>query len=241
MAQIDWSSIRSQLYEVCSLAMIIVSPLLNYSDIYHNDRTTKARSYLAVQEAPGVHNIFNATDKGMHRSKRKLISPVITDRSMRTFEPILLEQIDIFLNSLLSSQGAINMKDLSQRLGYDVIALLSFGYPLKLQTDQTNRFLPKAIARDMVGFNVSMQIQLIPWLRLQFPLQLMFFPMRMRFFRLLGSMIQSRTTEPMHAKKDFYSFVAESLNNDASMTQASELWSEAIFFFIAGSLLYPLE
>jgi hypothetical protein len=143
--KLDFNTVTAMKGENHSTA---VRKVLMSKDVYQNDRATKASIlYLATQEAPGVFNIFHAVDGKMHRYKRKLVSPAVTERSIRTFEPIVIEQVDIFLKSLLSSTKPVNLKQRSQWPGYGVIGLLSFGYALDLQTSQTNRFLPRAIAR----------------------------------------------------------------------------------------------
>ena len=83
-------------------------------------------------------------DRDDHRRKRKLIAPVVSERSMRAFEPIMSEQVDIFLKQLLqSSQGGdhVNMTLRCERLAVDIIGQLAFGFPLKTQTDRTNQSL----------------------------------------------------------------------------------------------------
>ncbi|KAI0206084.1 cytochrome P450 [Astrocystis sublimbata] len=204
-------------------------------DIYHNERVTKANLYRAVQESPGVHNIFNETDREKHRSKRKLVSLAVTKRSMRMFEPTVIEQVDIFLQNILASAKApVNLKQRSQWLTFDIISFLSFGYALHLQTSETNRFLPPAIARDMFRFNVTMQLSWLPRFYLQFPLNILFLPMRWGFISLLFKMIRLRSARDKDDSKDFYSFVASGTDDPTRAIQPNDMWSEAIFFFIAG-------
>ncbi|KAI0009469.1 hypothetical protein F4779DRAFT_581723 [Xylariaceae sp. FL0662B] len=49
---------------------------------------------------PEAYNVFNSTDQDLPRPRRKLISRV-TERSIRTFEPIMTEQVDISLRQSL--------------------------------------------------------------------------------------------------------------------------------------------
>ncbi|KAI1774666.1 cytochrome P450 [Hypoxylon cercidicola] len=91
-------------------------------DIYDNDRVDKARTYLVSLFTP-YPNIFNVIDKDKHRIKRKLIGRLISESSMRKFEPIMLEQVDIFVQQLLAmSRGSapINMSDRSKYIGADI-------------------------------------------------------------------------------------------------------------------------
>ncbi|KAK7968020.1 cytochrome P450 [Apiospora aurea] len=69
-------------------------------DIYNNDRVTKSHVY-RLTVASGKPSLFNIIDRRHHREKRKLIGHAISDKSLRAFEPTLVEQIDIFLRQLL--------------------------------------------------------------------------------------------------------------------------------------------
>lgn len=66
--------------------------------LYKNEMVTKSYVYAAAQ--PDQHNIFTTTDKDEHRPKRKLTSQVLSDQSMRAFEPTLADQVDVFLRQL---------------------------------------------------------------------------------------------------------------------------------------------
>ncbi|KAI0391355.1 cytochrome P450 [Xylariaceae sp. FL0594] len=214
---------------------LVFNTLTALRDIYHNERVTKARLYEAVQESPGVHNIFNEVDREKHRLKRKLVSPVVTERSMRLFEPTMTAQADIFLKSLLAAAGGpVDLKERVQWLMFDIISFLSFGYAMNLQTSAANRFLPRAIYRDMFRFNVTMQLAWLPRFYLQFPLNLLFLPLRWGFVSLLLKMIRLRSVRDKDDSRDFYSFVTSDSEDPTRAIQPNDMWSEAIFFFIAG-------
>ncbi|XDG04433.1 hypothetical protein ABKA04_004048 [Annulohypoxylon sp. FPYF3050] len=114
-------------------------------DIYDNDdKVVKSHVYCAIMQAPGVYNIFTVIDKPSHRVKRKIVGQAINDRSMRTFEPTMLEQIDLFLKTVLASSKESRPINLTEHIGYlacDIIALLSLGFPLRLQTDPEYRWM----------------------------------------------------------------------------------------------------
>ena len=59
------------------------------------------------------------------------MAPVVSERSMRVFEPVMAEQVNAFLTRLLHSsqeEEAINMSPCCERLGVDVVGQLAFGY-----------------------------------------------------------------------------------------------------------------
>ena len=103
-------------------------------DIYLNPRVTKGQAYRSSQLRAKYPSVINAIDQTQHQRKRKFIGQVLTERSMRTFEPRMSEQIDIFLQLLLTScrsGSVVNMTERCQRLGVDIVGLLSFGHPFK--------------------------------------------------------------------------------------------------------------
>ncbi|KAI0386882.1 cytochrome P450 [Hypomontagnella monticulosa] len=205
-------------------------------DIYHNERVTKPINYLSNQASPGAHNAWNSLDRNMHRQRRKLVGPAVNDRSMRIFEPTMIEQVDVFIKQVASNQGQpIDMKNLCNYLAMDIVCFLSFGFDLRSQTDEKYRFLPEEIAASNRRLNAYMQIPTIARHRLQVPLNMIWSKSRERVFRLLETMIKTRMTQPQDAKHDLYSFVADALKTeDGKSLRVNDLWMEAILFTVAG-------
>lgn len=210
--------------------------ILNEKDIYHNERVTKPVTYLANQASPGSHNTWNALDRDMHRQKRRLIGPAVNERSMKAFEPVMIEQVNVFLKQIFVNQGQpIDMKSRCNYLGMDIVSLLSFGFDLQSQTDKKNRFLADNMAIGNRRLNTYMQIPTIAKYRLQTFLNLILHRTREKVLRLIETMIKSRMTEPQGAKHDFYSFVADTLKPEANGNiRVQDLWMEAILFIVAG-------
>ncbi|KAI0876471.1 cytochrome P450 [Hypoxylon argillaceum] len=204
--------------------------------IYQNARITKPVSYLANQAKPGSHNTWNSLDRDMHRQKRKLMAPAVSERSMKTFEPIVIEQIDIFLRQIAACQGEpIDLKDKGNYLGMDIVGLLSFGFPLRCQTEQKNRHLAEHMAVSNRRLNAYMQIPFIPRYRVQVLINMIWYKAKERAYRLIEHMVKSRMHQPQDASLDFYSFVADSLKTtEGQSLRVNDLWMEAILFIVAG-------
>ncbi|KAI1817166.1 cytochrome P450 [Poronia punctata] len=205
-------------------------------DIYNNERVTKSHVYKLTITA-GKPSIFNALNKQTHREKRKLIGQAITDKAMRSFEPTMVEEIDIFLGQLLqAARGSmpVNMTDLTKRLGADVVGQLAFGYALNMQTDPTNRFVLRGLAVGSYQNNSFMQIPMLKRLGLHNLLMLAGYSQRKKYKKLLQQMILARLSQDKHARNDLYSFVVDHLDDPSTRVTTSELWSEALFFFPAG-------
>ncbi|KAI1308541.1 cytochrome P450 [Xylaria venustula] len=205
-------------------------------DIYSNERVTKSHVY-ELTITSGNPSIFNALDRRVHRDKRRLIGQAITDKAMRSFEPTMLEQINIFLDqlSLAAQESApVNVTDMMKRLGADIVGHLAFGYALNLQTDPTYRFMLRGLAAGSYQNNSYMQFPLLKKLGLHQLLVIAGHSQRKKYRKMLQKIIISRLSQEKHAKSDLYSFVADHLDVPANGLTTSELWSEAIFFFPAG-------
>lgn len=108
----------------------------------------KERAYNQLRNANGAPNLLSMLDKQEHRRKRRIIGPVVSDQSMRVFEPETLKQVDAFsLQILRSSQrnAVVDMTPRCERLDIDLIGQLAFGYPLNTQGHPTHRVIVEGI------------------------------------------------------------------------------------------------
>ncbi|KAI0487709.1 cytochrome P450 [Xylaria cf. heliscus] len=202
-------------------------------DIYQNDRITKASTYL-VTTRNNVFNVFSAIDNNLHSQKRKIIGQALSDRSVRAFEPTILEKLDIALKHIWRASQESTPVDVTQMTRYlalDIIGQLSFGYDLDIQTKEDNRFMMKGMTFGNYRGNVYQHFPLLSKLYIDKIGDKVFYEARERYFRLLEKMVKSRTSQDKNAKHDFYSFVADSFKSTA---RGGDLWLEAIFFLVAG-------
>ena len=159
---------------------------------------------------------------------------------MRSFEPTMMQQVDIFIRELFWSakEGSpINMTDRCERLGMDIVCLLAFGYPLKMQTDSRYRFVIQGLHIGGYQNNAFMQVPLLKKLNMHHLLRLVGFQTRRKYLSMLQLMIKSRLAQDKDAQNDLYSFLADHLSDPSASITTSELWSEALFFMPAGSCL----
>ncbi|KAI0545493.1 cytochrome P450 [Xylaria curta] len=217
---------------------LIFNSVQALQDIYNNNRVTKSHVYLLTIQADGVDNIFNAVDRRRHASKRRLIGRAVTDRAMRQFEPVMIDQIGVFLRALYDSSLVSRPVDMTQsckRLGLDIVGHLAFGFALNTQTDPKYRFIIDGIAMGNYWANSFMQLSFLKNRVIDVVLHLLSRPHRLGYLRALEHMINSRLSLENHAKDDLYSSVADYINADGpDSIKLSELWSEAVFFFPAG-------
>lgn len=203
---------------------------------------TKGQAYVDSRLLD-VPSLFDTLDQEEHSRKRRIIGKVISEFSMRTFEPTMSAQVDIFLRELLKSsqQGeVVNMTPRCQRLGADVICHLGFGYALSTQTDPTNRSLLEAFIA--VNARVALYMNwpatsklldpLIKWLG-QKPAE--------DFRRSIQNMVEARMAMDKNAKQDLYSIaLSDKISGDEGLLE-SELWAEAVFFITAGTFTRQIK
>ncbi|OTA98268.1 hypothetical protein M426DRAFT_17586 [Hypoxylon sp. CI-4A] len=208
-------------------------------DIYRYDRTTKPKAYIALGPRLKIPNIFSAQDRQLHRERRQLIGRILSERSMRIFEPTVIEQVDLLVQHIFhSTQGpqstTIDMTERARMLGFDLAALLAFGYKLDLQTREENGFILPMLEAGFFWTSVFLHW---PSTR-KFSIGLVFLPvfrrLRRRYLSLVEYIISSRTKQDKDAHYDLYSVVADELDSTKSGSlRAGELWAEATLFLPA--------
>ncbi|KAK8103633.1 uncharacterized protein PG998_010666 [Apiospora kogelbergensis] len=216
-------------------AQLVFNTPKAFHDIYMNPRTTKGQAYRASQLAAKYPSILNAIDKDQHRRKRKFIGLALTERSLRSFESTMSMQVEIFLRQLLRSseqREIVNLSPRCQRLGLDIIGLLSFGYHFNTQTEESHRFLQEVI--DSMSWRINMYMA-FPFIK---PLESVFMlcgaPKLLKFHRLVTDMIKKRMSEGKDARHDLYSVLADHVGKNQEGLYKGELWPEAILFIMAG-------
>ncbi|KAI0152632.1 cytochrome P450 [Xylariaceae sp. FL1272] len=157
---------------------------------------------------------------------------------MRSFEPIMLQQIDVFLrqNLALSQRGeVVNMTTRCQRLSADISGLLAFGYELKTQTGDANIIIPAAMKSNSYRINLYMA-----WPNISLIDPVIQFLGRKKspmFYQVLRKMITRRMNMPKDETHDLYAVASGDITpNGEKGLQNTELWSEASFFVMAGGM-----
>ncbi|CAJ2504137.1 Uu.00g115310.m01.CDS01 [Anthostomella pinea] len=201
-------------------------------DIYQSERITESRGYVTTARN-NVFNVFNALDRDLHRQKRRLVGLAVSERSMRAFEPTLMSHVDICLSQMLESSrnsSSVDMTAKARHPGLDIVGQLAFGYDLRIQTSEENRFMMKAMTFGNYRGNVYQHLH---WRSKLYPtpiLDKVFYEAREKYYPLLETMISTRVAQDKHAKHDLFSFVAESVK---STDRGGDLWQEALFFILA--------
>ncbi|KAK7981327.1 cytochrome P450 [Apiospora saccharicola] len=213
-----------------------------FKAIYQNDdRITKSFTYELLTRN-GVYSVFNTLDRKMHAYKRKIVGHAFSQRSIRSFEPALLSQVDIYLEQLLAlsssqqQQQFVNMTEKLGRLAADIIGQLALGYDLATQTSEENRFLPRSMTLSFFVGNISHHFPAFYRVHTNWVFDYLLYETREKFSRLLEKMVKSRLALDTHAVPDFFSFVADELPpGEAAKTRDSVIWKESLVFLAAGA------
>ncbi|KAI1479685.1 cytochrome P450 [Daldinia eschscholtzii] len=221
---------------------LVFSSITALRDIYNNERLSKSRAYLVAMQAPGVHSIFDVIDRQLHRKKRKVIGQALTQRAMRDFEPIIIEQTTVFLKRIYDASRVtpyrpINMTPACRYLGADIVSLLAFGQALNTQTSSENRFLVEGLGAGSFFQNMRIQYPKLARLRLSSLLDLFakIRGKRAKAKELIEKLITTRIAEGIEAKHDLYSIVASQIDTEGNGNiRHSEFWTESLFFLPAG-------
>jgi cytochrome P450 len=191
-----------------------------------------------TQSKPNVHSVFSALDKRIHRSKRRLISTGLSEKSIRRFEPIMTSQIDIFLEHLRGfarSRYTVDMTIHCKYLALDISSLFGFGSSLELQTSPHNHFITDGMEASMFRTNVYMQFPTSKYLGVDAFLLPFLFSVKERYKAALKSLIARRLAVGKDAREDLFSYVAGIKDPETGdEISASDLFAEAEFFLPAG-------
>ncbi|KAK8108933.1 hypothetical protein PG984_014734 [Apiospora sp. TS-2023a] len=216
---------------------LVFNSIRALKDIYRSDQMTKPKAYMAMGPDLSSYTVFTATDRHLHRARRQLIGQVLTDRSMRAFEPTMIEQVDIYLQRLHAdarSSTPVNMTERSRQLGLNIAGLLGFGYDLRLQTEETNQFMLTMLEAGTLWSSVFLQWPGARNFRLGLVLVRIFREFRGRYLSIIEEMIRQRTAMAKDAKHDLYSFVADALDDKSvGGLRQSDLWAESNLFLTA--------
>lgn len=204
-------------------------------DIFLNPGVTKGQAYVDSRLVPSP-SLFDTLDQAEHGRKQRIIWKVTSELSMRTFEPVMNSEVDIFLSELLKSAQKGEVIDVSprfSRLAADVICYLGFGYPLSTQTDETNRPLLEAFSQ--VGGRIALYMNWPATSKLLDPLIAWLAHKASEDFRKsIQTMVEARMALAKDTKHDLYKMALSDKKGSEEGLLESELWAEAVFFITAG-------
>ncbi|ORX94597.1 cytochrome P450 monooxygenase-like protein [Clohesyomyces aquaticus] len=217
---------------------LVFSSVQAAHDVLQNERLFKSRAYLVTQVNPTIFNLFNVIDTRLHRTKRRIIGQGISEKAMRRFEPVMHEQVQVFLAQLARASKDSSPLDMSEKcshLGLDISGEIGFGHGFELQTSEKNRWMPSGISTSNRRLNVYVQfpaLRYIGWEKLLLPVIL---PKVMRFHRMVRDKIRARLKEDTHSRPDLLSSIHDYKDPDTGSSMSKrELWSEATFLIPAG-------
>ncbi|KAJ4356510.1 uncharacterized protein N0V89_004544 [Didymosphaeria variabile] len=237
MDRINWFSTRPPRFKVRPYDRDYENRI-DVTDIYRNEAFGKSKAYLMTQSKPDVHSVFSALDKRIHRSRRKIVSTGLSEKSIRRFEPTMTSQIEIYLDNLKKAAQScqpVNMTVACKYLALDISSLFGFGSSLKLQTNDRNRFIAEGMEAGMYRTNIHMQYPLSKYLGVDAFLLPFLFSIKERYKTALRAMIADRLTVSKDAREDLFSFITGIKDPETGdEISQNDLFAEAEFFLPAG-------
>jgi cytochrome P450 len=214
---------------------LVFNTLTAAQDIYLNQGINKAKhSVVATPQSHVPSSIFGTLDKELHRQKRKVYGQVLSERSVRNFEPSMAVRVDVFLRAVLSQETEpTNMSHLCERLAVDVATELTWGESLETQTQPKNRAFTTSMAafHAIINFYIAWPAFLPTW-----NLLLLLNQQRTESFDApLQRVANDRIALPNDAKHDFYSLLAVDTKPSKKELPDTALWTESVFFLSAGT------
>lgn len=196
--------------------------------------------------SPGNFHVHTAIDKALHKRKRKVIGQGLSDHNMRSFEPAMLGQIDIFLHQIAksSTQGeeewsdSIDMTLSTRYLGFDIMSTFSFGQTFGLQTKPDNRFVLETVDATSIRHGAYQQYPGIA----RFKIEKLLYPhgamMFEKYRELMANVVAARLQRNMNDQNDLFSFIINAKDPATGKgLDEKEIWAEARFLIVAGEKL----
>ena len=217
-------------------------------DIYKSARVEKFEGYSAMNQFAGYSNVLTAVNKDEHRRKRKAVNPAFSDQALKAFQPTMLGHINNFLKGLAETENyegtdgwskSLNLTDRSKWLTVDVMGSFAFGHLFRNQTDKNARGMINGMKRGTKLYGLYVQWPEIKKLNIE-RFQNWFKPKdgwtRVRLAMLLRPIIENKLAAGVGSKTDLVSYImAGGEDEDGKTFTLNELWSESIFFLLAGS------
>ncbi|RYO74828.1 hypothetical protein DL764_010711 [Monosporascus ibericus] len=125
----------------------------------------------------------------------------------------------------------------TRRLGLDIAGLLAFGYDLRLQNDDENRFMLTVLDGGTFASSVFLHYPTAQKARFGYLMMLPLLKLREKYLNLIHKMITTRMAKTKDARHDLYSFVADVLDaGSGGLRQTGDTGKTAMsatFFYLS--------
>ena len=113
----------------------------------------KSQWYTVIEASAGNENSIHAeVDRSVHSRHRRLIEHAFTDKSLRSLQTFLVNNVHTFQEIILQRTGnakewsqPFNMSQWATYLNYDIMGDLVFGRRFDCMTSGAHRFVPKLL------------------------------------------------------------------------------------------------
>ncbi|OQE11748.1 hypothetical protein PENVUL_c002G08830 [Penicillium vulpinum] len=215
-------------------------------DIYsHGKNFQKSQRYAAmVHRAP---NTLTVIDKKKHGKKRRVISQAFSDNTLKSYEGVILEQVQHLCNALRKGTDGKPVpvgswsppKDtahLSDYFTFDVMSNVIFGVPWSTQRDPKYRFVPDVIERSNVRVGALAQAPELAFLRLDKYLFPDAIQARDKFIHFVEEMLRQGIQASTKTGKGAFSILSKAIDPETGLPlRMKELAGESATLIVAGT------
>ncbi|KAK6540269.1 hypothetical protein TWF694_009082 [Orbilia ellipsospora] len=225
----------------------------------------KSAGYRALILAGNEYNVLTSIDKTVHGKKRRILGQGFSDQAIRSYEPIVLERVERFCESLTKEAGSDgwgvvkNMSRLCAALTFDVMGALVFGQPFHILEDESGfSYIIDAILAASKSVGVFHHLMVIGKNEFLFKIRgafrLLFIKLKdiksiKSFLELSAKMTKQRaaletakasgediTSVRGTPKRDILGYILNAQDPETGERMSpGEVWSEARLLIIAGS------
>ncbi|TVY85564.1 Cytochrome P450 monooxygenase [Lachnellula suecica] len=188
-------------------------------------------------------SILTLIDKQVHLERRRVLSKALSDNALRTFEPSMLQHMDIFHQQVATQIDANgwsmpkNMSDYSMRLTFDIMCDFGFGQNFSLQTNRSLDYIPKVLKNYSWRMGIYEQYPKLANLNIEILAEFFRFgnDLKTRFeewARGFALSVMDETNEKPHGQ---FSLIREFRDSTGKKFNEVELKAEGSFLILAGS------
>ncbi|OGE55733.1 hypothetical protein PENARI_c004G05578 [Penicillium arizonense] len=225
---------------------LLVNTVKGLHDVYgHGKNFQKSQKYAAmVHRAP---NTLTVIDKKKHGKKRRVISQAFSDNTLKSYESVILEQVQHLCNALRKgSDGqpvpihswspAKDIGHLSDYFTFDVMSNVIFGVPWSTQRDPKYRFVPDVIEKSNVRVGALSQAPELAILRLDKFLFPEAIKARDKFIHFVEEMLRQGIQCATKSGKGAFATLSKAIDPETGLPlRMKELAGESATLIVAGT------
>ncbi|KAL7270834.1 hypothetical protein RUND412_006443 [Rhizina undulata] len=216
-----------------------------------NKNVKKSKLYVAAagHATNYAQNTFNAVDKRIHASKRKVLAPGFTEAALRSMEPYFLPHLENLCNIIAAGEQSLpipggeketkgkwrgDMSKWASYFAFDIMGELSFGKDFRMMYEETNREVRDLIVSSNTRTLICGTLPILDKWHLDTYLFRNIFKKQRVFLKYVAESGEKRMSMGT-GRKDFFHYLLNARELDESAYSMKDLWAESRLLIAAGS------